>query len=214
MRLFLIILALVLVFSLPALVCSGDFEDQLTGRNLADKLHRAGTWAWAAGGGLIVADLLLPVPATAVMAALGLIYGPMIGGLIGAAASFAAGLIAYSAARILGRRAAVLLAGERDLARAESFFRRAGGYAVALTRPVPVLPEVVAVVAGLARMKPAAFLLSLACGSLPTGLIFGGMGSLAHTHAGWAFFLALVVPPVLWLPVRRMFIHFADRPPE
>ncbi len=212
MRLFLIIFALVFMFSLPALVCAGDFEDQLSGKNLADTLRQAGGWAWAVGGGLIVADLLLPVPATAVMAALGLIYGPVIGGLIGAAASFAAGLIAYSTARLIGRRAAVFLAGERDLARAESFFLRAGGYAVAFTRPLPVLPEVVAVLAGLTRMNPALFLLSLACGSLPTGLIFGGIGSLAQTHAGWALLLALVVPLILWLPVRSMFNHHSAKP--
>jgi hypothetical protein len=41
-----------------------------------------GSWAWAAGIALLVSDIVLPVPSTVVMSALGWMYGWWIGGLI------------------------------------------------------------------------------------------------------------------------------------
>jgi hypothetical protein len=41
------------------------------------------SWAWALGIALIWADLVLPVPQTAVMAALGIICGTLLGRLLG-----------------------------------------------------------------------------------------------------------------------------------
>jgi uncharacterized membrane protein YdjX (TVP38/TMEM64 family) len=48
-------------------------------------LRHYGSWAWALGIALIWADLVLPIPQTAVIAALGIIYGTLLGGLLGAA---------------------------------------------------------------------------------------------------------------------------------
>ncbi len=126
--------------------------------------------------GLLVSDLVLPVPATGVMAALGVLYGPVRGGLIGAVGSILSGSIAYGLCRLLGRRAAVKLAGEKDLARAEGFFDSAGGWAVALSRWLPVLPEAVACLAGLARMRALSFFIALACGSIPMAFAFAALG--------------------------------------
>jgi uncharacterized membrane protein YdjX (TVP38/TMEM64 family) len=44
---------------------------------------------------LLASDLLLPIPATADMAALGLVYGPLWGGLIGTAGGFLGGAQGY-----------------------------------------------------------------------------------------------------------------------
>ena len=43
--------------------------------NAVLSLRNWGSWAWAVGVGLIWADLRLPIPQTAVIAALGIIYG-------------------------------------------------------------------------------------------------------------------------------------------
>ena len=42
-------------------------------------LRKYESWAWALGIALIWADLVLPVPQTAVIAALGIIYGTLLG---------------------------------------------------------------------------------------------------------------------------------------
>ena len=44
------------------------------------------SWAWALGIALIWADLVLPVPQTAVIAALGIIHGTLLGGCWAASA--------------------------------------------------------------------------------------------------------------------------------
>ena len=44
-------------------------------------LREYDSWAWALGIALIWADVLLPVPQTAVIAALGIVYGTLLGGL-------------------------------------------------------------------------------------------------------------------------------------
>lgn len=46
-------------------------------------LRDYGSWAWAVGIVLIWADLVLPVPQTAVIAALGIIYGTVLGWPVG-----------------------------------------------------------------------------------------------------------------------------------
>ena len=44
-------------------------------------LRGYGSWAWAVGIALVWADVLLPIPQTAVIAALGIIYGTWLGPL-------------------------------------------------------------------------------------------------------------------------------------
>jgi hypothetical protein len=64
--------------------------------------------AWAIGIALIWGDLVLPVPQTVVIAALGIIYGTVLGGLLGSVGLITGGLLGYvlmltSARRIVKR---------------------------------------------------------------------------------------------------------------
>ncbi|MGH8185233.1 MAG: hypothetical protein ACREUC_01610, partial [Steroidobacteraceae bacterium] len=58
-------------------------------------LHEYGSWAWALGITLIWVDVILPIPQTAVIAALGIIYGTLIGGLLGSLGLITGGLLGY-----------------------------------------------------------------------------------------------------------------------
>ena len=82
-------------------------------------------WAWLAAIGLLFLDFILPVPGTAVMSALGYVYGPILGGLIASGGSILAGWFAYGLCRLLGKQAAIRLLGQQDYARGVSlFFKR------------------------------------------------------------------------------------------
>lgn len=166
-------------------------------------LSGRGSWAGLAGVLLLVADIVLPVPSTVVMSALGLMFGAVTGGLLASCGSFLAGLTAYMACRCLGRPAALWLAGEDSMRRGEALFARSGGWIVALSRWMPVLPEAVACLAGLVRMDLRAYLASLACGSLPVGFAFASIGALGRTSPGAAMALSAGVPVLLWLLARR-----------
>lgn len=158
---------------------------------------------WLAGIALLMADVLLPVPATPVMSALGFVLGPWEGGLISALGVFLAGCLAYGLARVLGRGMAERLAGAEALGSLESRFAADGGWMVALSRWTPVLPEAVACLAGLSRLPFARFAVALACGCLPLGLAFAWIGHLGQASPALAFILSAAIPGLLWWSIAR-----------
>jgi uncharacterized membrane protein YdjX (TVP38/TMEM64 family) len=162
-------------------------------------------WAWAVAIGLLVADLLLPVPATGIMAALGSVYGLWLGTLVGLVGSSAAGLAGYGLARLGGRRGARYLASEEERARFKAFFDRWGGWAVLVSRALPILPEVVAVLAGLAGMRFRRFVASLLLGTGATSLLFAWLGHASREQPWWGMLAAIVLPLLVW----PIFLRFA-----
>jgi len=75
---------------------------------------------------------------------------------------------------------------------------------VALSRALPILPEVISCTAGLVRMPFRRFAVALACGSVPMGFLFAAIGKAGHETPGWAFGLSLLVPALLWLAASRI----------
>jgi uncharacterized membrane protein YdjX (TVP38/TMEM64 family) len=170
-------------------------------------LRQYESWAWAAGIALIWADLVLPIPQTAVIAALGMIYGTLLGGLLGSLGLITSGLLGYGLMLTAARRFAQRLAGSRSLQKMESLFDRAGAWAIILTRSLPnSIPEALVFLAGLARMPMGKFIAALTIGSVPTAFAFAAIGT------GWAEqpILALAmsyVLPMLLLPVALYLIR-------
>jgi len=205
MRLLWIFLGLALALLVPFLVWGADLASTFTREGAADWLEQFGSWAWAAGVVLLMGDLLLPIPGTAVMAALGLVYGPIVGGMIGGGGSFLSGSLAYGLCRAIGRNAAVRILGEKDLARGEKLFAEVGGWLVVLSRWLPLFPEVIACMAGLTRMSARTFHLAMACGSFPLGFVFAYIGHKGADHPTLALVLSAVLPPVIWLTVQPFF---------
>jgi uncharacterized membrane protein YdjX (TVP38/TMEM64 family) len=175
--------------------------------DLVLRLRQYESWAWAAGIALIWADLVLPIPQTAVIAALGMIYGTLLGGLLGSLGLITSGLLGYGLMLTAARRFAQRLAGSRSLQKIESLFDRAGAWAIILTRSLPnSIPEALVFLAGLARMPMGKFIAALTIGSVPTAFAFAAIGT------GWAEqpILALAmsyVLPMLLLPVALYLIR-------
>jgi len=174
-------------------------------------LRNYGTWAWAVGIALIWADVLLPIPQTAVIAALGIIYGTLLGGLLGSLALISGGLLGYGLMFTCLRRLVQRFSGPRSLHRMESLFERSGAWAIVLTRSLPYsIPEAMVFLAGLARMPMPKFLAALTAGGVPTAFAFAAIG------AGWADqpILALVVSyalPILLLPMALYLMRLRAR---
>ncbi|MEW6306483.1 MAG: VTT domain-containing protein [Verrucomicrobiota bacterium] len=205
MRLLWIFLGLAVLFLIPFFIWGDSLARTFTQEGAVSWLRGYGHWAWAAGIVLLMADLFLPVPGSAVMAALGFVYGPVWGGLIGAAGSFLSGTLAYGACRLLGRKAAVRLVGERDLARGEKLFTEVGGWVVTLSRWLPLFPEVIACMAGLTRMPARLFFTAMACGCVPMGLVYATVGHAGVKHPALALVISAVLPPILWLLIQSWF---------
>jgi uncharacterized membrane protein YdjX (TVP38/TMEM64 family) len=164
-------------------------------------LREYGSWAWAIGIALIWADVALPVPQTVVIAALGIIYGTLLGGFLGSLGLITGGFLGYALMRTSARRVAQRFIRARSLRQVESVFDRRGAWAIVLTRGFPYsVAEITVFLAGLAGMPLGTFIAALTLGSVPIAFAFAAMG------AGWADqpMLALVVSyalPVLLLPI-------------
>lgn len=201
-RLFWIFALLALLVLIPFLIWGEGLERAFGQEAVVAWLADYGRWAWAAGILLLASDLVLPIPATAVMAGLGFVYGPLWGGLIGTAGGLLGGALGYGLCRAFGRPLALRVLGREDLEQGERLFARAGGWLVVLSRWLPILPEVIACMAGLSRMPVRTFVIALLCGSAPLGFAFAAIGHAGVEHPVLALALSALAPPILWLAVR------------
>ena len=201
-RLFFVVLALALLVALPFALWGDPVTAWLSIDGAAEWMRGFGGWAWAAGLALIAADIFLPVPATAVMAALGVIYGPWAGGALSALGSIIAGLTGYGLCRLIGPRLASRLAGAEGMAQARLLFDRWGGWLVAASRWLPVLPEMVAFLAGLVRMPFWRFTAALVCGAVPLGLAYAAIGAFGADKPALTLAIATIAPLGLWAAAR------------
>ena len=174
-------------------------------------LREYGRWAWAVGIALIWIDLVLPIPQTTVIAALGMIYGALLGGVLGSFALITSGLLGYGLMFTGARRLLRRFARPQSLARMQGVFDRSGAWAIVLTRSLPFsVPEVMVFLAGLAGMPMKTFIAALTLGSVPAAFVFAAIG------AGWADqpVLALAVSyvlPVFLLPVALAVLRTTAR---
>lgn len=169
------------------------------------------SWAWALGIALILGDVVLPVPQTAVIAALGIIYGTLLGGLLGSLGLITGGLLGYMLMLTSARRYVQRFVGPTSLHKMERVFDRSGAWAIVLTRSLPYsVPEAMAFLAGLAGMPKRKFIAALTIGSVPTAFVFAAIG------AGWADqpILALGVSyvlPIFLLPIAFYVVRLGAR---
>ncbi|MEM8952737.1 MAG: VTT domain-containing protein [Verrucomicrobiota bacterium] len=198
MRLVWLFLVLAILFLVPFLIWGERLGELFSQEGAVAWLEGYGRWAWAAGIVLLILDIVLPLPSTVVISALGYLYGALWGGLIAALGSMLSAGLAYGLCRTWGRRAARWIAGERGVAEGERLFGRAGGWIVVLSRWLPLMPEVVSCMAGIARMRAWSFFFALACGTLPMAFVFAWVGSYGREEPWIAFVLSISLPVLLW----------------
>lgn len=197
-----LVLALAAFVIIPFLLFGDQLEAMFVGSGAIGILQDYGNFAWVVAIGLLMADIAFPIPTTSVMAALGMIYGPVLGGVISGVGSVVSGLFGYFLCRHMGRPFVLWLNGEQAVTRSEKIFSNIGGWLVALSRWVPVLSEVVACMAGLSRMPFRIFFTALLCGSIPLGFLYATIGYLGGDRPILTLTLSAVLPFILWLVVR------------
>lgn len=153
----------------------------------------AAPWVAAVGVGLLLADLLLPVPSSVVMIFLGNVLGFPAGFALSWLATAASTLLAFAIGRRMGRRARAPQGLERRLA-------SHGVLVVALTRPVPVLAETTAVAAGMVpSMTWRQMAIGTAAGTAPPAVLFAAAGAYAHGTSGVLLVVAcLLLDIIVW----------------
>ncbi|MCG8462909.1 MAG: VTT domain-containing protein [Holophagales bacterium] len=165
-------------------------------------LERPGPWAFA-GVALLAADVVLPTPSSLVMIAHGALFGVVSGTALSLLGTTLGAGIAYFA----GRRSSGLLqrvATESQRRQALALFHRWGVVAVILSRPVPVLAESIAVLAGASPLGWRPFLGASLLGNLPTCTLFAAAGAVdtGRDPTLHALGLVLLLATVWWSRTR------------
>jgi uncharacterized membrane protein YdjX (TVP38/TMEM64 family) len=156
--------------------------------------------AGLAGVGLLILDVVAPVPASIVMLANGMLFGPVWGSLLSVAGGWGAAVVGYWIGR-RGERAGQRWLGATSLARAGMFFQKYGLLAVIVSRPIPILAEAVTIIAGMSRMPARTFFLAVMLGLLPTAVIYGVAGAytLDLNHGWYVFVAVLLLAGAVWM---------------
>jgi uncharacterized membrane protein YdjX (TVP38/TMEM64 family) len=163
--------------------------------------------AGLAGVGLLLVDVIAPVPSSIVMLANGMLFGAVGGTLLSVVGGFGAALVGYG----IGRRGAEVgkrWLGEESLARAHVFFGRHGLMAVIVSRPIPILAEAITIIAGISRMPARTFSFGVLLGLLPTAIIYAVAGAYAlNFQSGVYVFVAVLgLAGVVWV-VGKVFLR-------
>ncbi len=151
------------------------------------------------GAGLLLSDLLLPIPTTVIIGAMGAVLGIAEGAAWGWLGLTLAGVAGYGLARLGGEKWGSRLTPHDQQESLRNWFESWGGLAVVLSRMLPILPEAISVTAGLAGMRFLPFCLSVALGSLPPALAFAWMGHTARTDPGPALWITVALMGLAWI---------------
>jgi 3-dehydroquinate synthase len=178
-------------------------------------LAKGGWIAAVAGVGLLVADVVLPIPASLVMILHGALFGVVGGTLLSLAGALGAALFGFW----IGRRGGPLLARlvpEDERRRADALLQSWGDLAIVVTRPVPILAETMAILAGASPMGWGRMLLATFAGSLPAALLYALTGATARNldNAVLVFSLVLLVAGLFWVVGKWLRRSVIPPPPE
>lgn len=159
------------------------------------------------GVALLVSDVVLPVPATLVMMAHGALFGVAVGTLLSLVGGLGAGLFGF----FLGRRGGPLLArlvSDEERRRADAMLAKWGDLAVIVTRPVPIVAETVAILAGASAMGWRRMAVATFAGCLPAAAIYAVAGASARRldDTVLVFALVMAVAGLFWAVGRRFRI--------
>jgi len=191
-KLTMVILAIVFILLGPYFIWHEQMDAYFASESYRQWLLSVRSYAWLVGIGLIVCDLFLPIPTLPILAAMGTLYGTFTGGIIATVGLVLAGVVAYGLARLVGLKAARFLASRSELSDLQRFFDSWGAAGIIATRALPVVPEVMTVLAGLARMHLGRFLLSLFLGSAAVGFALAWVGESTEPSSLLLLVLTLV----------------------
>ena len=149
-------------------------------------------------------DVFLPVPSSLVSTASGALLGLWLGVAVSTVGMTLGCILGYWSGRRFGVQLVVRLVAPRDLEHVRVQFRKSAGWALALSRPVPVLAEASTLLAGLSVFPVRRFLVITFLANAGVSTIY----SIAGVNASeWPWFLLAIAAscalPGVALLVRR-----------
>lgn len=164
-----------------------------------------GTLPALLGFGLLVSDIWLPVPASIIMTANGTLFGIGLGTLLSTLGSLSASLIGFGLGRA-GNTFLRRLVTEKEYDVAGALLQRWGIVLILITRPVPILAETFAILAGASSFEWGRFALAAVAGIAPAAFLYALAGATAtDLQTGTiAFLTVLALTGLFWWIGRRL----------
>lgn len=175
---------------------------------------RTGGWIAAfIGGGLLLADVFIPIPSSVIMIAHGAAFGVVGGFLLSFAASVGGAMIGWW----VGRKGSPVMnrvVTPRERRQANAFILRHGLLAIIISRLLPIVAETVAIMAGTTDIGWKRMLAATSIGAVPPALIYAIAGSATTDFASGALVTigVILVALIAWVIGRKLLPEDATEP--
>lgn len=212
-RFFLLLLGLFACVMVPFALW-GDLLERAAPQWLA--AHNAWLWIAVIGLALLISDVVLPIPSSVVAVALCWTLGPIVGASVVALGAFLSFVVGYGIGRCVPEDRLRRWIGSAlwDSVRARA--RGSDSWWIALARPLPVLAELSAVLAGVWRLSIWRTFAQAAAASITLGILYGASAWLGATAPNIVASLAalLLLPALFWCVHRylRRALHATQVP--
>lgn len=153
---------------------------------------------------LLIADVFLPVPSSVVMVAHGAVFGVVTGSILSLIGSTAAAVTGFAVGRA-GNGAIRRFVTPEEHDRAGAMLRRWGVYAIVISRPIPILAETVAILAGSSPLTWRQVFVGGAVGSIVPSVVYAWAGAHAAKISDQVivFLGVMLITFVLWMIAKR-----------
>lgn len=167
---------------------------------------RSGGWVAAAiGGGLLLADVFIPIPSSVIMIAHGAAFGVLGGFILSLAASVGGAMIGWW----IGNRGSSVMdriVTPQEKQQANAFIFRYGLLAIIISRLLPIVAETVAIMSGTTDLGWRRVLIATTLGSIPPALIYAIAGTATTDFASGVLVTVgvVIVGVVAWIIGKRL----------
>lgn len=149
---------------------------------------------------LLALDLLLPVPSVPIILVAGNVIGWFPAGVTATVGLMIGSLVGYLACRWGGQHAFQRFVKPHESERARAWFNTNGLLAIIVSRPIPMLPELLACLGGFTRMSFARFALAFFLGTVPFAFACSIAGAASNVDNPWpGITVGIALPAVGWL---------------
>ncbi len=162
--------------------------------------HKGGAVAAVAGVALLIADVFLPVPSSLVMIAHGALFGIAIGSALSLVGSVGATLFGFWVGRRGGPTLERLVSAD-EKRRADALLAKWGALAILVTRPLPLMAETTAILAGASPMGWGKAALAGFLGCVPMCVLYALTGALSRSIGSdfLMFGVVILIAGIFWL---------------
>lgn len=180
--------------------------------NPEDMMDHAGLEIAFLSVALLTLDIFIPVPSSLLMIANGALFGVVIGTSLSLIGSLGAGLVGFG----VGRRGEGWLGrfvSPEEMARANRLLIKWGLLAIIVSRPIPIVAETVAVMAGASRIRWRTMFGACFSGALPASLLYAITGATAMELDSFllTFTLVLAIAGVFWFMGTQLDFSFNQK---